>query len=134
MQSAAPLRTSNILVLVGALLMRLSPTPDLNDPAENEAYFQECLRGEHKAYHDLIRDGGQPSHPPTGQVSTSWMTLESMQTSSRIGRSLLLLVDGVYWTRSGGVARLPRVLGKMAQKTLETGVVRETRTIYQEIS
>ena len=43
----------------------LSPTtPDLNDPVNIEALFQENLRGEHKAYHDLIQDGGRPSHRP----------------------------------------------------------------------
>ena len=42
----------------------LSPTPDPNDPVNIEALFQENLRGEHKAYQDLIQDGGQPSHCP----------------------------------------------------------------------
>ncbi|KAK3700523.1 hypothetical protein LTR37_015924 [Vermiconidia calcicola] len=42
----------------------LSPTPDANDPVNIEALFQENLLGEHKAYHDIIQDGGRPSHPP----------------------------------------------------------------------
>ena len=42
----------------------LSATPDASDPAYIEACFQEHLRGEHRAYHDLIQDGGQPSHRP----------------------------------------------------------------------
>ena len=42
----------------------LSPTPDANDPVIAEQLRQEKLRGENEAYHDLIQDGGQPSHRP----------------------------------------------------------------------
>ena len=42
----------------------LSPTPDPNDPVLREEDRLDNLHWEHKAYHDLIQDGGHPSHRP----------------------------------------------------------------------
>ena len=42
----------------------LSPTPDANDPVIAEEDRLDRLHWEHKAYHDVIQDGGRPSHRP----------------------------------------------------------------------
>ena len=42
----------------------LSPTPDPDDPVLREEDRLDSLYWEHKAYHDLIQEGGRPSYRP----------------------------------------------------------------------